>query len=106
MSVALAVIGEMLNAAEYALERAVIHDGRGLTYELAVSRLDTLREARDRIVAAEGLTYTLPDGQRVIGSLRREPLPSDAEVREMLRNDRELMADEMHGRDIDGSLRW
>jgi hypothetical protein len=36
----------------------------------------------------------------------RVPGPTDAELREETRADRELMRDELHGRDIDGSVRW
>lgn len=52
-SVALAAIGSLLNDAEYALERVVIHEGRGLAYELAVARVDVLREVRDAVTAVE-----------------------------------------------------
>jgi hypothetical protein len=53
-SVALATIGSLLNDAEYALERVVIHEGRGLAYELAVARVDVLREVRDAVTRVEG----------------------------------------------------
>ena len=36
----------------------------------------------------------------------RVPGPSDAELREETRADRELMLDEYHGRDLDGSVTW
>ena len=34
------------------------------------------------------------------------PGPTDAELREETRADRDLMADQFHGRDIDGGLTW
>ena len=38
--------------------------------------------------------------------ISRIPGPTDAELREETHADRDLMASEFHGRDLDGSIRW
>lgn len=98
-SIALAVIGTELDKAETDLRNAREARAGATTVAMAMAVVDALRRTRNHVADAE---HRKP----VVGGVSYVAGPSDAELREEMRADRELMRDEMHGRDIDGNVRW
>lgn len=76
-------------------------------YRIEVRGLLRTRSTAKRAQRAESKRLAKGDHfARVVGGFSVVPGPTDRELREETWADRELMRDEMHGRDIDGSLRW